>query len=51
VNSERFGSDQTQDYTCLFDYISDQEIIELQRQADDEISYIEVKIHMQEDVS
>lgn len=43
VNAERFGSEQ-QDYTCLFDYISDQEIIELQRQADDEISYIEVKV-------
>jgi hypothetical protein len=28
--------------TTLFDYISDQEIIELQRQADDEIGEIEV---------
>lgn len=28
----------------LFDYISDQEIIELQRQADDEIGEIEVNI-------
>lgn len=29
--------------TTLFDYISDQEIIELQRQADDEIGEIEVR--------
>ncbi|KAI8368929.1 autophagy-related protein 17 [Blakeslea trispora] len=40
VNQEREPSTQQQ-YSCLFDYISDQEIIELQRQADDEIGEIE----------
>lgn len=39
VNQER-GENQT--VVTLFDYISDQEIIELQRQADDEIGEIEV---------
>lgn len=39
VNAERGG---TQNEVTLFDYISDQEIIELQRQADDEIGEIEV---------
>ncbi|KAG2208313.1 hypothetical protein INT47_006169 [Mucor saturninus] len=38
VNAERGG---TQNEVTLFDYISDQEIIELQRQADDEIGEIE----------
>lgn len=49
VNQEILGrveADETQEYTCLFDYISDQDIIDLQRQADDEIGEIEVsKIH------
>ena len=49
VNQEILGpseADKTQQYTCLFDYISDQDIIDLQRQADDEIGEIEVsKIH------
>lgn len=40
VNQERLGSTEEQ-YHTLFDYISDQEIIELQRQADDEIGEIE----------
>lgn len=45
VNHEILGpseADETQQYTCLFDYISDQDIIDLQRQADDEIGEIEV---------
>ncbi|KAG2194590.1 hypothetical protein INT46_008546 [Mucor plumbeus] len=44
VNQEILGrveADETQEYTCLFDYISDQDIIDLQRQADDEIGEIE----------
>ncbi|KAI9482981.1 MAG: autophagy-related protein 17 [Benjaminiella poitrasii] len=42
VNKERMtGEENQQGYTCLFDYISDQGIIELQRQADDEIGEIE----------
>lgn len=41
VNQERGGN---QNEVTLFDYISDQEIIELQRQADDEIGEIEVRI-------
>ncbi|KAF1797554.1 autophagy-related protein 17 [Mucor lusitanicus] len=44
VNQEILGpseADETQQYTCLFDYISDQDIIDLQRQADDEIGEIE----------
>lgn len=49
VNQEILGpseADKTQQYTCLFDYISDQDIIDLQRQADDEIGEIEVgQIH------
>lgn len=50
VNQEILGrveADETQEYTCLFDYISDQDIIDLQRQADDEIGEIEVgRIHV-----
>ncbi|CEP10021.1 hypothetical protein [Parasitella parasitica] len=34
-------AEETHEYTCLFDYISDQDIIDLQRQADDEIGEIE----------
>ncbi|KAI8365892.1 autophagy-related protein 17 [Choanephora cucurbitarum] len=41
VNEERKPTIDQQQYSCLFDYISDQEIIELQRQADDEIGEIE----------
>lgn len=43
VNQERLGSTdaEQQQYHTLFDYISDQEIIELQQQADDEIGEIE----------
>ncbi|GAA5811553.1 hypothetical protein MFLAVUS_004991 [Mucor flavus] len=37
VNEERGGKSQNE--VTLFDYISDQEIIELQRLADDEIDY------------
>jgi hypothetical protein len=40
VNQER-GGNQKGNETTLFDYISDQEIIELQRQADDQIGEIE----------
>ncbi|KAI8068132.1 autophagy-related protein 17 [Gilbertella persicaria] len=39
VNQER--AKDPQQYSCLFDYISDQEIIELQQQADDEIGDME----------
>jgi hypothetical protein len=38
VNQERLGSTE---FHTLFDYISDQEIIELQQQADDQIGEIE----------
>ncbi|KAI8636260.1 autophagy-related protein 17 [Parasitella parasitica] len=44
VNQEILGqaeAEETHEYTCLFDYISDQDIIDLQRQADDEIGEIE----------
>lgn len=41
VNEERGGKSQNE--VTLFDYISDQEIIELQRLADDEIGEIEAK--------
>ncbi|KAI7907717.1 autophagy-related protein 17 [Cokeromyces recurvatus] len=42
VNKERMNDSQSQhEYKSLFDYISDQGIIELQRQADDEIGEIE----------